>query len=449
VEDEEGRVIAVAVRAPGGGHAPPAPFPGPGGAPPGEGAPAGEEERVERHAWDLGVWWDVYFTSVMAAMAAIALVTSDPFWRWPLVGLMAAVTAVYYLFARRLVMREERIRPAVLMAVLLVLCLPAVTVNPTLTFLVVAVAPLCFITSPVPAAVSTVGAILLVPMPLRGLLGLSEWDDIAVNLLINGVMVGYTLWFGGWLGRIIEQSYERANLIRELRESRLEVVRLSEETGAMAERERLAREMHDTLAQGFTSIVALAQAVESEMDSDPELARRHLALMRETAAENLAEARAMVAARQPVGLDSQTLEAALDRIASRLGDELGVPVDTEVLGAPAALSNDLQICLLRTAQEALANVRRHARAGYVRVALEYTRAPDGSPGPVELTVADDGVGFDPGRTAPGNGLANMRRRADDAGGSVEVGSAPGRGTRVRMSLPLPPQTPRGDEECAP
>lgn len=442
-------MIAVAARAPGGGHAPPAPFPGPGGAPSGEGVPAGEEERDERHAWDLGVWWDVYFTSVMAAMAVIALVTSDPFWRWPLVGLMAAVTAVYYLFARRLVLREERIRPAVLMAVLLVLCLPAVTVNPTLTFVVVAVAPLCFITSPVPAAVSTVGAILLVPMPLRGLLGLSEWDDIAVNILINGVMVGYTLWFGGWLGRIIEQSYERANLIRELRESRLEVVRLSEETGAMAERERLAREVHDTLAQGFTSIVALTQAVESEMDSDPELARRHLALMRETAAENLAEARAMVAARQPVGLDSQTLEAALDRIASRLGDELGVPVDTEVLGAPAALSNDLQICLLRTAQEALANVRRHARAGHVRVALEYTRTPDGSPGPVELTVADDGVGFDPGRTASGNGLVNMRRRADDAGGAVEVGSAPGRGTRVRMSLPLPPQAPRDEEECAP
>ncbi len=436
-------MIAVAARAPGDGPAPPPPFPGPVGDPP------GEEERDERHAWDLGVWWDVYFTSVMAAMAAVALVTSDPFWRWPLVGLMAAVTAVYYLFARRLMLREERVRPAVLMAVLLVLCLPAVTVNPTLTFLVVAVAPLCFITAPIPAAVSTVGAILLVPMPLRALLGLSEWDDVAVSVLVNGVMVGYTLWFGSWLGRIIEQSYERSELIRELRESRLEVVRLSEETGAMAERERLAREMHDTLAQGFTSIVALTQAVESEMDADPGLARRHLALMRETAAENLAEARAMVAARQPVGLDSQTLEAALDRIASRLGAELGVPVDTAVLGAPAALSNDLQICLLRTAQEALANVRRHAGAGRVRVALEYTRAADGSPGPVELTVADDGVGFDPGRTAPGNGLANMRRRADDAGGALEVDSAPGRGTRVRMSLPLSPEAPRGDEECAP
>ncbi|WP_249352016.1 sensor histidine kinase [Nocardiopsis akebiae] len=391
----------------------------------------------------------MYFTSVMAATAAIALVTSDPFWRWPLVGLMAAVTAVYYLFARQLTLREERVRPAVLMVALLVLCLPAVTVNPTLTFLVMAVAPLCFITSPVPAAASTVGAILLVPMPLRGLLGLSEWDDIAVNILVNGVMVGCALWFGSWLERIIEQSYERANLIRELRESRMEVVRLSEETGAMAERERLAREMHDTLAQGFTSIVALTQAVESEMDSDPELARRHPALMRDTAAENLAEARAMVAARQPVGLDSQTLEAALDRVASRLGDELGLPVDTAVLGAPAALSNDLRICLLRTAQEALANVRRHARAGRVRVALEYTRAPDGSPGPVELDVADDGVGFEPGRTAPGNGLVNMRRRAHDAGGAVEVVSAPGRGTRVRMSLPLPPRSPRGDEECAP
>lgn len=434
-------MIAVAARDPEDGHAPTAPSPGPGG------PPAGEEGRDERHAWDLGVWWDVYFTSVMAAMVVVALITSDPFWRWPLMGLMAAVAAVYHLFGKRLLLREERVRPVVLMLVLLVLCLPAVTVNPTLTFLVVAVAPLCFMTASIPTAISTVGAILLLPMPLRGLLGLSEWDNIAVNLLVNGVMVGYTLWFGGWLGRIINQSYERSELIRELRESRLEVVRLSEETGAMAERERLAREMHDTLAQGFTSIVALTQAVESEMDSDPELARRHLALMRETAAENLAEARAMVAARQPVGLDSQSLEAALDRIASRLGGELGVPVDTAVLGVPAALSNDLQICLLRTAQEALANVRRHAGAGHVRVALEYTRSSDGNPGPVELTVADDGVGFDPGRTGSGNGLANMRRRADDAGGVLEVDSAPGRGTRVRMSLPLPPDVPRGEPDA--
>lgn len=436
-------MITVAARAPGDGPAPTAPSPGSGG------APSGEEERDERHAWDLGVWWDVYFTSVMAAMAVIALITSDPFWRWPLVGLMAAVTAVYHLFGRRLMLREERVRPTVLMAVLLVLCLPAVTVNPTLTFLVVAVAPLCFMTASIPTAISTVGAILLVPMPLRGLLGLSEWDDVTINVLVNGVMVGYTLWFGSWLGRIIDQSYERSELIRELRESRLEVARLSEETGAMAERERLAREMHDTLAQGFTSIVALTQAVETEMDADPALARRHLALMRETAAENLAEARAMVAARQPVGLDSQTLEAALDRVASRLGGELGVPVDTAVLGTPATLSNDLQICLLRTAQEALANVRRHAGAGHVRVTLEYTRAADGSPGPVELSVTDDGVGFDPGRPSPGNGLANMRHRAGDAGGVLEVDSAPGRGTRVRMSLPLPPNVPRGDEECAP
>ncbi|PDP84880.1 histidine kinase [Glycomyces fuscus] len=443
MEDAEGRVIAVAARAPGGAPAPTAPSPGPAA------APAGEEEREERHAWDLGVWWDVYFTSVMAAMAVTALITSDPFWRWPLVGLMAAVTAVYHLFGKRLMLREERVRPVVLMVVLLALCLPAVAVNPTLTFLLVAVAPLCFMTARVPVAISTVGVILLVPMPLRGLLGLSAWDSVAVNLLINGVMVGYTLWFGSWLGRIIEQSYERSELIRDLRESRLEVVRLSEETGAMAERERLAREMHDTLAQGFTSIIALSQAVESEMDADPALARRHLALMRETAAENLAETRAMVAARQPVGLDSQTLEAALDRVATRLGGELGIPVDTAVLGAPAVLSNDLQICLLRTAQEALANVRRHAGAGHARVALEYTRAAGGSPGQVELTVSDDGVGFDPGRTAPGNGLANMRHRADDAGGVLEVDSAPGRGTSVRMSLPLPPDVPRGDEECAP
>ncbi|WP_223830609.1 sensor histidine kinase [Nocardiopsis quinghaiensis] len=424
-----------------------APLPGPVGA---------RAPTEEHHAWNLGVWWDVYFTSVMAAMGALALLTSDPFLRWPLAGLMAAVVAVYYLFARRLLLQEERIRPVVLMGVLLALCLPALTANPVLAFVTVGVAPLCFMTARIPVAISTVGALLLAPALLRGLTGLSTWESTAVNLLINGVMVGFTLWFGSWLGRIIEQSYERSELIRELRESRVEAARLSEETGAMAERERLAREMHDTLAQGLASIIALTQAVESEMDTDPVLARRHLALMRETAAENLAEARAMVAARQPVNLDHGSLEAALERAAKRLGDELGIPVDTSVHGVPAVLSNALQICLLRTAQESLANARRHARAGHVRVALEYAHAADpgrATAGAVELTVTDDGVGFRPDEVCRGNGLVNMRHRADGVGGSLEVDSSPGHGTRVRMSLPLLPDPDRvrgeDDEEYAP
>ena len=196
----------------------------------------------------------------------------------------------------------------------------------------------------------------------------------------------------------------------------------------MAEREHLAREMHDTLAQGFTSIITLTQAVESEMGPDPAAARRHLALMRETATDNLAETRAMVAARGPVPLEEDDLEAAVARLADRSGAELGITVGTEVVGDGHTLPGDAQVCLLRTAQEALANLRKHSGARSAQVRLAHTDVG------VSLTVSDDGNGFDPGSGSNGNGLANMRRRALDLGGVLDVESAPGQGTTVRLSL---------------
>lgn len=408
----------------------------------------------EHHAWNLGVWWDVYFTSVVVAMGVVALLATDPPWRWPTAGLMAAVVAVYFLVARPLLLREERGRPVVLMVILLLLCLPAVLLSPTLSFLLVAVAPLCFMTAGTLLAVPTVGLILMVPGLVRGLTGENGWDVVTVNLLVNGVILGFSLWFGRWFERIVEQSYERAELIRKLRESRVEAARLSEKAGAMAERERLAREMHDTLAQGFAGIITLTQAVESEMDTDSVLAGRHLALMRETAAENLAEARAMVAARRPVALDGDSLEAALERTATRLGDELGASVDVHVRGASMSLSNDLRICLLRTAQEALANVRRHSGAEHVEVTLECAPGAGdpshGTTGSVRLTVSDDGSGFRPDAVAHGNGLANMRHRAGEVDGVLEIDSAPGPGTTIRMWLPLPddPRDQDGEEHVS-
>jgi signal transduction histidine kinase len=102
-----------------------------------------------------------------------------------------------------------------------------------------------------------------------------------------------------------------------------------------------------------------------------------------------------------------------------------------VRGTPAALPGDVQVCLLRTAQEALANVRRHARAGRADVVLEYSSAA------VDLTVSDDGRGFTPA-AGPGHGLGNMRHRAESAGGTLTVDSAAGAGTTVRVSVPLRP-----------
>ena len=203
----------------------------------------------------------------------------------------------------------------------------------------------------------------------------------------------------------------------------------------LAERERLAREVHDTLAQGYTSIVVLAQSAAASVDADPAATRERLALIEEVARDNLQEARAVVAAFRPVALDGSTLVEALERLADRFGRETGVTarVDTAALGEGLALRRDEEIVLLRGAQEALTNVRRHAGASSVVIRL--SRVADGAGGrQVSVHVEDDGVGFDPS-SARGAGLEGLRGRVAQVGGAVDVASAPGAGTRVTVRVP--------------
>ncbi|TKJ21514.1 sensor histidine kinase [Blastococcus sp. CCUG 61487] len=245
----------------------------------------------------------------------------------------------------------------------------------------------------------------------------------------------FSLAMGWWVFRVLDESAERAALIRELESTRAELAALHHEQGIVAERERLAREVHDTLAQGYTSIVVLAQTAAAALPGDPDVTAERLAVIEDVARENLAEARAMVAAFAPVALDSATLVEALERLAERFGRETGIVtrVDTGALGgAEPALSRAEEIVLLRGAQEALANVRRHAAAS--AVVLRVSRVGAGEDEHVSVHVEDDGVGFDP-TTSAGVGLAGLRDRAEEVGGAVDVSSAPGEGTRVTVRVP--------------
>src|SRR5664279_625045 len=131
--------------------------------------------------------------------------------------------------------------------------------------------------------------------------------QMAVSLL-------FSILLGVWISRIIDQSTERAELITELETARKELNQTEHARGVMAERERMAREIHDTLAQGFTSIVMLSQAAAAGMDKDPGLAARQLGRIEEVARENLAEARALVAAFSPLGLENSNLPDAVRRL---------------------------------------------------------------------------------------------------------------------------------------
>ena len=387
----------------------------------------------ERHAWELTRGWDLYFTSVVLILLALGLLVSEPGARtWWATVLVASLLPLYWLVGRRIILEDRYASGESLVFGLVVaaICSAAIFLNTDPGFLLLALAPLCFMTGGAAYGTLSVGIILVLPWALPGIIGGEPALSLLANLLSNAVVLAFAYWFGRWCERVIEQSWERAELIEQLQESRAETTRPSEQAGAMAEREHLAREMHDTLAQGFTSIITLTQAVESELETDPATARRHLALTRETAMDNLAEARAMVAARGPVLLEDDDLEDALERLTGRFGAELGIAAEAEVTGPARPLPGDVQVCLLRTAQEALANVRKHAgaEAESARVRLGYTDVG------VPLSVRDDGRGFDPDRTGHGNGIANMRRRAHDLGGVLDVESAPGDGTTVRLFL---------------
>jgi signal transduction histidine kinase len=258
-------------------------------------------------------------------------------------------------------------------------------------------------------------------------------DDWTATMLAEFCVVAvlavtFSLTAGSWMREIIDQSAERANLIDRLRAAQAEVAQLSEERGMLAERERLAREIHDTLTQGFASILMLVQGAARTTEAGTS-AYEQLIIAAQTARENLAEARALVAGLAPVSL-AGPLDEALKRLADRVGADLGIPLRFSVSGTSRDLPPDCEMALLRAAQEALANARRHAAARSAQITLDY------EPDVARLTVSDDGVGFSTSPCADGFGLRGMRSRAQMVGGSLHVRSAPGQGTTIVFEVPV-------------
>ncbi|MFJ4675035.1 sensor histidine kinase [Kitasatospora sp. NPDC088783] len=223
---------------------------------------------------------------------------------------------------------------------------------------------------------------------------------------------------------LYRESRARQRLIEDLVRTRDELAASQREAGRLAERQRLAREIHDTLAQGLAGIVLLAR--EARGAADLPAAAPLLGEIERTASANLAEARRFVHALTPPALDGTTLPDALRRLA----DGAGAAFHRD--GDPYPLPVEAEVALLRLTQEALANAVRHAAAAHVAVTLGYLDDA------VTLDVYDDGTGFDPA-TAPAPdsfGLHGMHERIAALGGTLTVESAPGEGTAVAAALPL-------------
>ncbi|MEU2914205.1 sensor histidine kinase [Streptomyces massasporeus] len=373
--------------------------------------------------------WDTYFALIWLATVAYVLATEHPGWpvRAVAAALLVPLVPLYVLAGRRLIRGDppDQRQAIAYLTAALTLFLPSAVLADEARVLIFALVSQCFMTLRLRSALVAVAVMNLVPVAGWALLWRPSTRDVVFDGLFCLVTLVFSVAIGVWVIRIIEQSQERAELIAELDASRHEIGRLSEAHGALAERERLAREIHDTLAQGFTSVVMLIQAVEAELDQDVSEARRHLRLMDETARQNLAEARALVAGGAPADLAGASLPDALRRLAARHDAEL------EVAGPVRVLPAGPEVVALRACQEALANARKHAGSSApVGVSLRY--ADDA----LTVSVRDDGCGFDPGAVRVGYGLAGLRARAEEVGGTAEVRSAPGDGTAVTVRLPV-------------
>ncbi|MFI1765680.1 sensor histidine kinase [Streptomyces sp. NPDC020800] len=385
----------------------------------------------EADAWDRTIrYWDVYFAVAWAGTLAFVLDAAHPGLpvRAAAAGLLVPLVPWYLSVGRTLLQQHpscER-RALAYLAGAIALFLPAAVLVDQSRLMAYALIPQCFMVLRMRWALIAVTVINLAPVPGWAVLWRPGWPDLLANVLFAVVTLLFSVVIGNWIIRIIEQSTERAELIAELEASRHEISRLSAAHGALAERERLAREIHDTLAQGFTSLLMLVQAVDAELDSDLPQARRHLALMDETARRNLAEARALVAGGAPADLAGASLPDALARLAARHE----APLD--VTGPVRTLPAGIEVVTLRSCQEALTNARRHAgSSAAVHVTLAYTDDT------VTVTVHDDGRGFDPAVRSGGYGLAGLRARAAEVGGTAAVRSTPGGGTTVTVRLSVP------------
>lgn len=205
------------------------------------------------------------------------------------------------------------------------------------------------------------------------------------------------------------------------------------EAGVADERRRLAAEIHDTIAQGLTGIIAQLQVVTGAPDRAT--AHRHLERAVALARHSLGEARSSVHNLAPVALEADGLPEALRKTVAEWSERSAVRAEFTVTGTAGPLHGEIEAALLRIVQEVLSNTERHAAAARLGVTLSYMD------GEVVLDVRDDGRGFDPlarpCRTGTGGfGLAGMRARAERLAGSLTVESEPGGGTAVSARLPL-------------
>jgi signal transduction histidine kinase len=384
----------------------------------------------------MPLWHGLFYATVVLA-TGLTLIASS--FSWQSLSVLFALSLALSLWYGVCVVRSPLAwpgQPLLTMGYLAVgwlLWFALTAFSPFYLFILTGLYPQVFVLPPRPGKI--LGALILT--------ALAAWRQVAlaggieVNLLLTLVAAAAGTVMALFIHAIVEESQRRQRLIGELEATREALSRAERQAGIMEERQRLAREIHDTLAQGFTSIVMHLEAAEAAFPAETDTLQRHLDQARRTAREHLAESRRVLWALQPATLERSSLAEALTHLVTHWAEESGVAAYATITGTPRLLLPEIEVTLLRAAQEALANARKHAKASQVVLTLSYIHDT------VMLDVQDDGVGFawEPlwsasvGPLTNGFGLKALRERVEQFGGTLSIESAPGEGTTIAVALP--------------
>lgn len=258
------------------------------------------------------------------------------------------------------------------------------------------------------------------------------WQNPVLWIVLIGTIFGGM--FAYWISGIIEQSVERRSILAELQATQAELAASERRAGVLAERQRLAQEIHDTLAQGFISIIMNLETAVTHLPDNPEITKP-ITQAQQTARDNLAQARHVVQDLRPEPLEKAALPDAIQQVAHKWQQESGVETAVTTTGDAYPLPPDAEVTLLRATQEALANIRKHANADDVQITLSYMADM------IILDVQDNGIGLANGNNITnertgGYGLTAMRERVAQFNGSVLLESEPDEGTTLVVTIPV-------------
>ncbi|MFV0375277.1 sensor histidine kinase [Microbacterium sp.] len=386
-------------------------------------------------------WWDVAMGGGLVVATIVSVIDARPHVEWAPVAAVAGLVmlGIAYLVFGRPALRSGQPAAVWPFATAVTVALLIGDIGSPFVALMSAVTyPACWIIARTrrAAILATVAFGTAVIVGTLLCLGLTPPGIITASLS-GGLGAVFSVALGLWFRNILDYGAQRDQLVGELTAAQAEVEVLSRERGAADARERIARDLHDTVAQTLAGLVILAERGSRQLaDGRTEAASDSMATVESLARDALREARALVAYTAAVSSETAFAES-VHRLADRFRVEVGLAVDLHV-AADDPIDRETQIVVLRCAQEALANVRKHAGASRVRMSVNT-----GTDRSARLVVVDDGRGFDPETVHAGFGLEGMRDRVSLAGGSFRVDTDDGRGTTLTVRLPgsAPPPTP--------